>query len=109
MLYTNRYITSYMETLLNTISPIFKEYNFHSTNSNSNSNSNSKICYKSTNPFDEFIVELFPKTNEIITIVPIRSNSFGSIPYKKTFVNDISEVINYMKMHLDYYQKSTIN
>ena len=100
MLYTNRYITSYMETLVNTISPIFKKYKFHSTISNSHN----KICYKNerTNPYDEFIVEILPKTNEIITIVPI-----GDIPYKKTFVN-MNTAIEYIKMHLDYYEKRVL-
>ena len=98
MLYTNRYITSYMETLLNTLSPIFEQYDFHS-----NSNSNNKICYKSASPYDEFIVEMFPKTNEIVTIVPV-----GSVPYKKTFI-DMNTAIDYMKMHLGYYQAPNSN
>ena len=95
-----------METLVNTISPIFKKYNFHSTISISNSisNNHNKICYKNegTNPYDEFIVEILPKTNEIITIVPV-----GDIPYKKTFVN-MNTAIEYIKMHLDYYEKRVL-
>ena len=92
-----------METLLNTLSPIFKQYDFHS---NSHSHS-SKICYKnasaSASPYDEFIVEMFPKTNEIVTIVPV-----GSVPYKKTFI-DMNTAVDYMKMHLGYYQASNSN
>ena len=97
-----------METLLNTLSPIFKQYDFHS-NSNSNSHS-SKICYKSANasPYDEFIVEMFPKTNEIVTIVPVRNIPLGSVQYKKTFI-DMNTAIDYLKMHLGYYQASNSN
>jgi hypothetical protein len=105
MLYTNRYITSYMETLLNTLSPIFEQYDFHS---HSHSNSNNKICYKSASPYDEFIVEMFPKTNEIVTIVPVSNIPLGSVPYKKTFI-DMNTAIDYMKMHLNHYQASNSN
>ena len=88
-----------METLLNTLSPIFKQYDFHSHSHSS------KICYKnaSASPYDEFIVEMFPKTNEIVTIVPV-----GSVPYKKTFI-DMNTAIDYMKMHLGYCQASNSN
>jgi hypothetical protein len=98
-----------METLLNTLSPIFKQYDFHS-NSNSHSHSHSKICYKSANasPYDEFIVEMFPKTNEIVTIVPVRNIPLGSVQYKKTFI-DMNTAIDYLKMHLGYYQASNSN
>ena len=96
-----------METLLNTLSPIFEQYDFHS---HSNSNSNNKICYKnaSASPYDEFIVEMFPKTNEIVTIVPVSNIPLGSVPYKKTFI-DMNTAIDYMKMHLGYYQASNSN
>jgi len=110
MLYISRYITSYMETLLNTLSPIFEQYKWQIKSNVDNNNNNNKICYKSANanPFDEFIVEMFPKTKEIVTIVPIRNIPLGSVPYKKTFVN-VNEVIDYMKMHLNHYQASNSN
>jgi len=96
-----------METLLNTLSPIFEQYKWQ-IKSNVDNNNNNKICYKSASPYDEFIVEMIPKTNEIVTIVPVSNIPLGSVPYKKTFI-DMNTAIDYMKMHLNHYQASNSN
>ena len=51
---------------------------------------------------------MFPKTNEIVTIVPVSNIPLGSVPYKKTFI-DMNTAIDYMKMHLNHYQASNSN
>jgi hypothetical protein len=86
-----------MEILLNTLTPLFEECNWYISKS---SHDNNKICYKSSNPYDEFIIEMITKSNEFITIVPI-----DNIPYKKIFIN-MNTLIDYMKMHLMYYENA---
>jgi len=64
---------------------------------------NNKICFNSTTiPYDEYVIEN-PSTSEITVSIPL-----NDVSYKKTFSlknNDtINAIINYIKMHLEYYE-----
>ena len=83
-----------METILNVINPFFAIYEWQLQNSNSG-----KICYKNKTPYDEFVIAMLPQTREISVIVPV-----DSVPYKQTF-QTVATVVDYIKMHLDYYQQ----
>lgn len=94
-----------METLTNIINQELKKYTrFTAKYFNNNNN----VCYKvnnTTNPStydDEFIIEYLPKTDEYNVIVPI-----NSVSYRKTFTETsettINKIVDYLKMHMDYY------
>jgi hypothetical protein len=68
---------------------------------------NNKVCFNSTTiPYDEYVIEN-PSTSEITVSIPL-----NDVSYKKTFLlkynntnNDIiNAIINYIKMHLEYYE-----
>ncbi len=87
-----------MDTLLTTINPFFARYEW---NLQQNESAANQICYKKTNPYDEFVIAMLPQTREISVIVPI-----DSVPYKQKFQN-MATVVEYINMHLDYYQQRT--
>jgi len=91
-----------MDTLTNIVDKYFMEYKWIS--STINEQKSNKVCYNTdqlNNPYDEFIIEYFPRTNQYEIIVPV-----GSVPYKKTFTDaTITSVADYIRMHLDYYKK----
>ena len=80
---------------METLTPLFHQHDWHFSSKSSNNN---KFCYKKTNPYDEFSIEILPTSNQIITIVPV-----NDVHYKKTFIN-MTTAIEYIKMHLNYYQ-----
>ena len=91
-----------METLTNIVDNYFMERRWSYSKVNEQNKSN-RVCYnnknKITNPYDDFIIEYLPLTNQYDIIVPI-----GNVPYKKTFTDaTITSVAEYIKMHLDYY------
>ena len=91
-----------METLTNIVDKYVMERQWNCSKVNEQNKSN-RVCYnntnKLTNPYDDFIIEYVPLTNQYDIIVPI-----GSVPYKKTFTDEtITRVADYIKMHLDYY------
>ena len=68
---------------------------------------NNKVCFNSTTiPYDEYVIEN-PSSSEISVSIPL-----NDVSYKKTFLlkynnsnNDtINAIINYIKMHLEYYE-----
>lgn len=88
-----------METLTNIINQEFMKHNCFTTTTKNNA------CYKVNNqtvPCDEFIIEYLPKTDEYNVTVPV-----NSVSYKKTFTETsettINKMVDYLKMHLDYY------
>ena len=94
-----------MDTLTNIVDKYFVEQQWIRSKVNEQNKSN-RVYYnspnKAMNPYDEFIIEYLPVTNQYNIIVPI-----GSVPYKKTFTDEtIMKVADYIKMHFDYYYKN---
>jgi len=95
-----------METLTNIINQEFVKHKCFTKNNNN------KVCYKINNstssPYDEFIIEYLPKTDEYKVTVPV-----NNVSYKKTFTetseSTINKIVDYFKMHLEYYSmKNTV-
>jgi len=79
-------------SLLNKLQPLFNTTKWHLSQTSAN-----KVCYNNfQNPLDEYIIET-PSTHEIQVSIPI-----NQVAYRNTFFN-MNEVINYVKMHLAYY------
>ena len=87
-----------METLLNVIDPFFASYNWNRFQTNNNA-----VCYKNQNPYDEFVIKMVPRSHEISVSVPV-----DSVLYKQTF-QTVSTAIEYITMHLDYYQRKKMD
>ena len=83
-----------METLINVIHPFFTATKWHCVKKENT------VRYMHTDRiYDEFIISLLPRTAEIEVSVPI-----ADALYKKKF-NTKHNVVEYVKMHLDYYDK----
>jgi len=79
-----------METIFNVIHPFFVENKWQSCKKANT------VSYR--NKTDEFIVTVLPKTAEIEITIPLHE-----VVYKNKF-NTIPTAIDYLKMHLNYYQ-----
>ena len=79
-----------METIFKAINPFFDENKWQSYKKANT------LSYQ--NQTDEFIVSVLPQTAEIEITVPLHE-----VRYKKKFTV-IPTAIDYLKMHLNYYQ-----
>lgn len=79
-----------METILNVIHPLFIEKQWRGFKTDNS------VSY--WNHADEFIIKLLPQTAEIEITIPL-----SEVRYKNKF-NTIPAAIDYLKMHLNYYQ-----
>ena len=58
-----------------------------------------KLCFSNKHiPYDEYVIEA-PSNDEITVSIPV-----NSVAYKKTFYN-INEIVNYLQMHIDFYNE----
>jgi hypothetical protein len=81
-----------METIFNVINPFFSQkWKLYKQAENT-------LCYR--NQADEFVVTMFPTTGGIEIKIPLKE-----VVYKNTFYN-INTAIEYMKMHLNYYDRN---
>ena len=79
-----------LETIINVINPFFAAKQWQ-INEKPNT-----IFY--SNKKDEFVITVLPNTGGIEVIVPL-----NEVRYKNTFYA-VNTVIDYVKMHLNYYQ-----
>jgi hypothetical protein len=80
-----------MESLLTVIDPIFAANQWQMYKKENT------VCYR--NKQDEFKIALLPKTAEYEITVPL-----GEVVYKNKFYK-LDTAVDYMKMHLNYYNR----
>ena len=90
-----------VDMIFNNIQCIFNNNNWKTIQTNN------KICFNSTTiPYDEYVIEN-PSTSEITVSIPLNDVSYKktfSLKYNNTNNDTINAIINYIKMHLEYYE-----
>ena len=100
-----------IETLFNHIQNIFN----NKGNWNKSQTTTNKVCFNNlSSPYDEYVIEK-QSSNEVTVSIPL-----NQVAYKKTFAikninindsinanNTINAIIDYVKMHLSYYENKS--
>jgi hypothetical protein len=90
-----------METIFNIIHPFFDKTQTQTQTQTrwQCQKKENTLLYKCIHKCDEFIITVLPKTAEIEITVPLHQ-----VQYKNKFTN-VESAIDYVKMHLNYYDE----